>query len=197
MIKAILNGTKTQTRRIVKPQPESLDALWPSGECHVRWHDILDNPEYYAKCGYCKNGYPGDKLWVRETFTLGRVTKSDIDYTKFQKVRNGNQPAHYRADGLLNDRSHKWKPSIFMPRWASRITLEITGVRVERLNDISDADAKAEGVIVLPSAHIAASVVAGTVTAAQFEYYALWESLNGKGSWAQNPWVWIIEFRHL
>ena len=181
MVRAILDGRKTQTRRIVnKPIPvghkfhgwiiESTDkkrdgcAAWSIGD------DALAYDLIVAKCKY---GKPGDRLWVRETFlqdTNGFIYRADGDF-------EGNA-------GILGG----WKPSIHMPRSASRILLEITGVRVERLRDISEEDAKSEG------AH-AINFGYGDCYALGFKQ--IWESINGHGSWDLNPWVWVIDFKRI
>lgn len=104
---------------------------------------------------------------------------------RVQKWEPGNAPTH-------------WRPSIHMPRWASRLTLEVTGVRVERLNDISEADAKAEGVdheLAFHEGLLGRTVEGRPADAMWFE--ALWESINGDGSWAANPWVWVISFKRV
>lgn len=137
---------------------------------------------------FCPYGLIGDRLWVKETF---RPQDGMTTYCQHQ------DEIEYRADG---DRPKEptdchWKPSIFMPRWASRITLEITGVRVERLNEISEEDAIAEGVEPLSHGfknYLGADLQCGD---ARMSYMSLWESINGAGSWAKNPWVWCISFQ--
>lgn len=179
MVRALLDGTKTQTRRIMKPDYCQATEFKTIDELGNAWF-VSGFDGYQFKCPY---GQPGDRLWVRETFM-------DIpDHFP------GN--LHYRASATpadeewLKGEGHNWKPSIFMPRSASRVTLEVTGIRVERLNDISEADAKAEGA--QPIAHpnfpklAAGKYVRG--------YKQLWESINGPGSWAHNPFVWVVEFR--
>lgn len=167
MVRALLAGTKTQTRRSVKlpaPKSEHAQMLVP----------------------YCPHGVPGDRLWVKETC---RITTTMAGY----KIRYRADDAELwpDTDGLCYD-DHQWRPSIHMPRCASRILLEITAVRVERLNDISEADALAEGVNVHPDHHgKPRTSIYGPVRA----YCDLWESINGVGTWALNPWVWVIEFR--
>lgn len=169
MVYAIQEDRKTQTRRIVKPQPDGETVM------HVNyghgWSEAL-------RCPY---GVAGDRLWVRETFALESKSYAG------DKVR-------YRADGKPT--SGAWRPSIHMPRWASRITLEITGVRVERLQEISEADAKAEGVI--PTGRRATHKWCnGEDVSHRRQFADLWDSLHGKGAWEQNPWVWVVEFRRL
>ena len=160
MVRALLNGTKTQTRRIVKVPRRMEGFTSPAGA-------LVDFD--------CPYGKPGDRLWVRETFS----------YDAKLHFRGDRGPCWYWADG--NPEYGDWtkpRPSIHMPRWASRITLEVTGMRVERLNDISSVDAMAEGVAVdSPAAHQAVSA-----------YKDLWESINGEGSWTANPFVWVVEF---
>lgn len=164
MVRAILEGRKTQTRRVIRDNLLS------------RFDDLnLDsysdrNPSYETECGQlvlmtdlCPYGQVGDRLWVRETWA----------YCPYRDC------FFYRADNFSEDK-FKWKPSIHMIRAASRITLEITGVRVERLQDISEEDAIAEG-------------MNPELPRAKFRF--LWESINGKGSWNLNPWVWVIEFK--
>ena len=189
MVRAILDGRKTQTRRIVKPQP----VQHPSPPCNpdydIEWRGFilwLSKGEA-AKCmpEYCPYGQPGDRLWVRETF-YGIRDGGD-----------GNPCVAYRVDcpPCFAPKDAKWKPSIFMPRWASRITLEITAVRVERLQAITEADAKAEGVKAWQSEgyRVAHNIFDGTKLA----YAELWNEINGPGSWAANPWVWVIQFRRV
>lgn len=186
MVRAILAGTKTQTRRAVKLKradgAEILYATWQGGADYItpssghvktegRARFILKPEyEYYASCPY---GVPGDRLWVRETF-------ADTPSLLFATPR-------YRADFHPEFETNEWdwRPSIFMPRRFSRITLEITDVRVERVQDISQADACAEGTPPIKG------------LAERDAYQVLWESINGPGSWAANPWVWVIEFKKI
>ena len=168
MVQAFLDGRKTQTRRLVKPQPQNGQ---PSKVSCAHW----ETSEGQFKCPY---GAPGDQLWVKETWrnqdgiTILYRNKDEIEY---------------RADG---DRPKEltdcyWKPSIHMPRWASRITLEIISVGVERVQDITDDDVWAEGAGQLPG------------MSAQETYAVLWESIYGKDSWKLNPWAWKITFKKL
>ena len=186
MVRAILNGTKTQTRRAVKDR--HIDSAPPA--CIFQW--------LRERCTY---GQPGDRLWVREAFM-----HEPADYCWEASVSIPCRPAEtvYRADHDGDTRGAGWKPSIHMPRALSRITLEITGVRVERLQDISEADAIAEGVhpggACLPDDDTSSFSRIGPVCNASFpvaRYAALWESINGAGAWEKNPLVWVIEFRRL
>lgn len=188
MVREILSGTKTQTRRAVKDR--HIDAAPPA--CFFQW--------LRERCPY---GQPGDRLWVRETWQVvdgserARRIVTDpspsrgwIEYAA--TVHPGHEPPP------------RWRPSIHMPRWASRILLEITAARVERLQDISEADAIAEGVhpagVCLPDDDTSAFSRIGPVCNASFpvaRYAALWESINGVGAWEKNPLVWVIEFRRV
>lgn len=191
MVRAILAGTKTQTRRAMRDQPcELLD--FNRGRLSIRVRGAVYqafSPQFPpVRCPY---GQPGDRLWVRETWApyMGhhgtQVYRADPEW---QGV-----PAP-RPDG-------RWSPSIHMPRWASRITLEVVGVRVERLQDISEADAVAEGVT--PkwepgcSGRLMEALGGFSFRPAASAYADLWEQINGPGSWDANPWVWVVEFKRL
>lgn len=180
MVRAILDGSKTQTRRVVK--------LTDSGRVKEtgsprNWH--LGDPNASLACP-C--GQPGEGLWVKETFQRftddGEIIYK-ADPTGFSAMND------LKRDGCLEAR---WRPSIHMPRWASRITLEITGVKVERLQDISEADALAEGVIRYSALE---QIQAGCDRWGRHAYSRLWESVYGPGSWDANPWVWAVEFRRI
>ena len=198
MVRAILSGAKTQTRRVVKPAPDADQVLsMRTGSTGFRFaFDIAD---------FCRTtdgrrlrweipyGQPGDRLWVREAFmpcplenpTTG-PSRWNIAYASDAEQVERQAPAGYNPM-LYN--YERWTPSIHMPRWASRITLEITGVRVERLQAISEADARAEGAIGAVDNSI------GNNWCARQAFSALWESINGPGSWDANPWVWVVSFR--
>lgn len=199
MVRALLAGTKTQTRRVVKPQPvrnERGVLMWGVSkhrEIGFQGKDI--HPDLHEHCPY---GAPGDKLWVRETWQA--FERGWDVYKGIPKSRPGNCCTLYAADDVDGDLG--WRPSIHMPRWASRITLEITGVRVERLNDISDADAQAEGT----PCYVCGGALDGRSeadchcfhrTAKLSDFCGLWESINGEGSWTTNPWVWVVEFKRI
>ncbi len=192
MVRAILDGTKTQTRRVVNGVPSFMHC----GKDIMDWGlsgieqdddgqwwllvqtDVDDNSSEKIKCPY---GAPGDQLWVRETFALTGDNASPIVHPQHGGVA-------WRATDHPN--AFKWKPSIFMPRWASRITLEVVSVRVERLNEISEKDAMAEGVNWKDHAGLASKT-------AKKLYRDLWESINDPGSWEANPFVWVIEFKRV
>lgn len=208
MVRALLAGTKTQTRRMVKPQPEARNTVFnpPDGEW-AWWHKKLDAGHLHTGRAaierlmepLCPYGKPGDRLWVRETFA---------------KIDGQTQPwieTDYRATYTHGDRlgdslgiKKRWTPAIHMPRSASRITLKITAVRVERLQEISEADCRAEGI---REHHLngvrhwdngTGVLMIGTGgVRIDHAYRSLWESINGAGSWDVNPWVWVIEFRRI
>ncbi|MFB4877818.1 hypothetical protein ACE3LA_17110 [Enterobacter hormaechei subsp. xiangfangensis] len=196
MVRAILDGRKTQTRRLMKVQPS--DGFHPTHngydlDLNAHWYTpgVVDKNGYLQPAkkdvfgvadeneGYtCPFGAVGDRIWVRETFC---------------PVPDNEEPAGcsailYAADG--NGPYGKWVPSIHMPRWASRLTLEITCVRVERLRDLSEDDAKSEG-ITPPSG----GVLPGWEYRINFR--DLWMSIYGSDNWEANPWVWVIEFKRI
>lgn len=200
MVKAILNGTKTQTRRIIKPQPpKEFDALYGgiNGPFWMRTgaeHEDSWPPQYPNGRGFlpCPYGAPSHELFVKETWR----TKSQWDGLKPSELPIANEFMvspfiAYDADGPSRELHGKTRPSIFMPRWASRITLEIESVRVERLQDISEEDAIAEGCKDWMEPWRPGSLSARVL------YSKLWESINGPGSWAKNPWVWALNFKRV
>lgn len=191
MVRAILAGQKTQTRRIVKPT---------SGPHSIRL--VIATPDSLAAFvrHHCPYGQPGDRLWVKETW----AAPLPCNNLKPTDIEDGT-PLYFRADDPKNwerqpDRGiiGKWRPSIFMRRWMSRITLEITCVRVERLQDISEADALAEGMDVFEDGAGFTVRPGGTWQRNPEDAFRnLWEQINSPGSWAANPWVWVIKFRRV
>ena len=207
MVRALLAGTKTQTRRAAKlpvvgaegSVSEVVPSLLPNRGDLWDFRRMLDNP-MAVRCPY---GQPGDRLWVRESWSPDPPDVDGWGYTAWAGCREGQiagVPERFRHPRFCNyaaDWLHgpiRWTPSIHMPRWASRITLEVTGVRVERLQDISEADAQAEGWTRRPEVSTDPQV---HKEAARDWFMDLWESINGPGSWDENPWVWVIEFRRL
>lgn len=207
MIRALMDGSKSQTRRIVKPQPAYVCGHDNEDVYHPNEKDLLR----------CKFGADGDQLWVRETWR----TYASLDYLPPSAIEPG-AGVQYEALGtnLHGDKGDyllgmgKVRPSIFMPRWASRITLEIVSVRVERLQDIGEDDAKAEGLKGITKD--GKLVKYGIPDADGYPgtddigwpwedwrispvdaYRKLWESINGPGSWDENPFVWCISFRRV
>lgn len=177
MVRAILEGRKTMTRRVVKNKC-ALSWLLPTGFTP----EFVTNSENHL----CPYGQVGDRLWVRETFgQCDRVVPHVI----------------YRADGESPNPDFKWKPSIFMPRKYSRITLEMTNVRVERLQDISEEDAKAEGIEQIDGLwknYLPEGILGWiSIDDPRESFRTLWTSINGPESWNANPWVWVVEFKRL
>ena len=190
MVRAILNGEKTQTRRLLKPQPQMVTDMRTQP-----WEGPADALlALMTKAGKtCPYGQPGDQLWVRETWGL-HAYGDDTDWVKGSctSLDLEDSVITYRADwGPMQESCH-WRPSIHMPRSASRLSLEITSVRVERLQDISEADARAEG------ADEAFDTDGGYKHHPLGNYRdgfaKLWTEINGSESWAANPWVWVVEF---
>ncbi len=216
MVRAILDGRKTQTRRVAKPQPNP--EHWQNIVCD--WYEPIVVRHGMQEPGApvygfasedegwkCKYGAPGDRLWVRETWLELRhghwhdTGPRDALITRYGSPRRN--AIAYKAECTSDDSNRcrielgytKWKPSIFMPRWASRITLEITGVRVERLQDISESDATAEGV----GAVSMADAPRQAVWSHRQDFAQLWDTINGKPEyrWKDNPWVWALTFKRL
>jgi hypothetical protein len=258
MVRALLAGTKTQTRRVVKPMagqqskwltPALLSSVPAVEMTRLRPEDggalgvQLEHPKSKGSpLGWvrCPCGEPGDHLWVRETWAYRG--QASLNYGPKSRRREGfvtyaaddARVTHYfeegpvlpcpkqqlpmqrededewefiaRKDEYLTNYFRRMRPSIRMPRWASRITLEVTGVRVERLQAITEADAVAEGV----ECAVGRDVPPGMSgvqpwrnylkaeewrSSARSSYRSLWESINGPGSWAVNPWVWVVSFK--
>lgn len=226
MVRAILEGRKTQTRRVVKPQPFTKTLDHSTGYWNTVW-ELPDGSSYEidndAMLDRCPYGVPGDRLWVRETFVIehsfddntppfsdGRPLKTWDD----DEFGSGWQQAHYAATDALPDLScahashegepcpHPWKPSIHMPRWASRITLEITGVRVERVQEITPEAAKCEGVEQKDNGNYLNYPLGSSAAGWQCprnSFHTLWDSINAKRGygWDKNPWVWVVEFKRV
>lgn len=192
MVRVILEGRKTQTRRVVKQQPVGGTTLveWNTTEkMFVPWNWHTGG---YPSGGYrtgkpfaCKYGVPGDRLWVRETYrqfyTDGAIYLADA----------GTHRLNASSEAEAKRMWPGWKPSIHMPRKYSRIDLEVTGVRVERLQVISEADAKAEGVIRNEWSWDDGE----SPTTDRDGFECVWVAINGRDSWDANPWVWVVEFK--
>ncbi|KJN60474.1 phage-like protein [Enterobacter hormaechei] len=215
MVRAILDGRKTQTRRIMKIQPS--DGFHPTHngydlDLNAHWYTpgVVDKNGYLQPAkkdvfgvadeneGYtCPFGAVGDRIWVREAFQGPLVSEEFLEeYRAYPEKFENPEYCEYAADGgprpeycdLDDNLRHGWRPSIHMPRWASRLTLEITSVRVERLRDLSEDDAKSEG-ITPPSG----GVLPGWEYRINFR--ELWMSIYGSDNLEANPWVWVIEFK--
>jgi len=198
MVRALLDGSKTQTRRVVKGEfthdpAGAQDAKWyfrgPKRAC---WDSYETLAELVA--AHCPYGQPGDRLWVRETWALDDEDNALMYRADLGLGGDADDWERNRLDGAPRFR---WKPSIHMPRTASRITLEITGVRVERLQKISRGDAMAEGIVMLGDDD-GFGLPDGSHfhnTDPRISYWSLWEAINGAGSVETNPWVWVVEFK--
>ncbi|AAK94349.1 hypothetical protein Mx8p14 [Myxococcus phage Mx8] len=204
MVSAILAGRKTVTRRLVTPQPTNPH----------RGIFVWKNDEHFPESTFgmwmaqrCPYGQPGDRLWVKETWRTaakldGKSPTAIAEAAEDAGYTRPWAPLQYEADGArVNWHESDWGPpgktrvSIHMPRWASRLTLEVTGVRVERLQDITDEDARAEGCDVdLAAAEGFITYASDTRPMSVKWFNALWERINGAESWATNPWVWRIQF---
>lgn len=191
MVRAILDGRKTQTRRIVKSKVSKNHYLRIGKEYSDGYDNrgkLLEVDRFSTVCGTvkCPFGSVGDRLWVKETFSWCAGGMAAYRATDQEPPRGS----------YFNEWPPKWKSSLFMPRAASRITLEIENVRIERLNDISEEDAASEGIgDVFADAYLSDGSRAKVKVKKTFAFRRLWESINGPGSWGKNPWVWVIEFR--
>lgn len=192
MVQAILDGRKTQTRRIVK------DSMLQENENEFKEEEFL-------KATIKKPINKGDILWVRETWFPTRYDFKELLQSGITSLSKGNI-IKYKADNdydpIKDCVGRSWKPSIFMPKEACRIFLEVTNDRVERLQDITEGDAKAEGVEKLSNPkHVQRwkDYLIGRefLTSPMYSFKTLWQSINGKESWKQNPWVWVYEFKQV
>ncbi|MCA6954799.1 hypothetical protein [Pectobacterium polaris] len=199
MVRATLDGRKTQTRRIVKPQPDE------DGLARLNGGPWMDTSERVYRCPF---GQPGDRLWIRETSGL-QIRRDALGGTGEFRVYRASNPDAIRYKTASGEIAPiKWVPSIHMPRHASRILLEITDVCVERLNDISEVDAIAEGIEPYPPhpdfpqryhEYFPLGNKNGlrcNMSAAS-SFAGLWESIYGAESWNENPWVWTVSFQRI
>ena len=224
MVRAILDGKKTQTRRVVKSSRANNAELWRRfGDEPLLWESLVKGEngayehDWFTKCPY---GTVGDQLWLRESWQYANWTDDGYPFIRFQAdgvvLLRDNVPSewseqvnatwatlseldNFMVDGIAADR--RWRPSIHMPRWASRINLLIKSIRVERLNEISEDDAKAEGVEPFFSTHQSIGRDQTMTTGERISdcehrasFACLWDDIHGDNSWQQNPWVWVVEF---
>lgn len=218
MVRAILEGRKTVTRRPIKPAPIGIPAPPPAiagGSWTWKGQPLLGRKaEMLSQCPY---GRPGDRLWVRESWWQAgdwQATYPEDDTgawfgsKRIVYLADGappNEPNRHYPSGLRNgaysaaepNKIWRHRPSIHMPRWASRILLEITAVRVERLQDISEEQAIAEGVHFDKRRWFATDEGGPAFTWPQHAFEHLWRSINGADSWDANPWVWVVEFKQV
>ena len=205
MVRAILEGRKTQTRRVVRKSDRGEIAVSQNGT-PVYVTGAPDDDGEPIPCPYS----PGDRLWVRETWApLGdqltevigrpRVFRAEADLVRDD---SGDRVGWWLGETFLegSERPFRWRPSLHMPRWASRISLDIVSVRVERLQAITEADAFAEGVEANPYVMCDGTTDEAMSISARDNFRTLWDTINGKRpgcSWADNPWVWAVSFRRL
>ncbi|HEH6433212.1 TPA: hypothetical protein SHT56_002150 [Pseudomonas aeruginosa] len=217
MVRALLEGRKTATRRIAKPvKHPDLGNIYAPGAL------VLEREPQHVIDRACPYGQPGDRLWVRETWTdVNLFGAPALAYRADEDIRDlMEEPGFLDDRGAFNyddprvkpypfacwsadlDQA-RWRPSIHMPRWASRILLEITAVRVERLQDISDDQAEAEGVE-RPENITNVDVWDGAerelfnaMNQPRARFRRLWSDINGSESWDSNPWVWVVEFKRV
>jgi hypothetical protein len=226
LVRALLAGTKTQTRRLLKPQlPEIRPGYGRVGLYEARaaktnpfWADFPEREwlvsgsvgEARQAMGgtlprwMCPYGTAGDRLWVRETWrSVGWRPENGhlIEYAADGAKRWCEAPEDVLSVDVY-DEAHpdRWRPSVFLFRWASRLTLEVTSIRVQRLQDISEDDARAEGITWEPGTPWTCSEARGTTSAYRSLFADLWDRINGKrdgASWDANPWVWAVTFRRV
>lgn len=205
MVRALLDGRKTQTRRIVKPMPKwaaRFPICKPDGM--VADHEIWWWDGEFDRVGVAQAspyGGPGDRLWVKETHAIvPRTAYAMSDGVQQTLKPDDTHDAAVYAAGWERSKPGRWRPSIHMPRWASRLTLTITDVRVERLQNISEVDARAEGISIQAppdrdgGRHFGVDGMQIDEMTAARAYQALWNKINGPDSWAANPWVWVVTF---
>lgn len=221
MVRALLEGRKTQTRRVVKPQPVPSTCagqpMWGHAGLAGNFGEHI-----FGGCAAallpCPYGAPGDRLWVRETFVLEWPEmdrpESEDEYRRWLVPHYAATESKPELVDQNTERPIGWRSPIHMPRWASRITLEVTEVRVQRLQDISEEDAKAEGLKGITKD--GSLVKYGLPDRDGFPgtdddgwewqdwdkipsraYSRLWDSINGAGAWESNPWVWAITFKRV
>lgn len=196
MVRAVLEGRKTQTRRVIKPQP--VEPVMPATSFGHHGLEVAFGPNNLMRNGglrwwRCPYGQTGDRLWVRETFRYD-------DYAPNEMIYQADCPAQAvkETKGII-----RWKPSIHMPRQVSRITMEIAGIRVERVQEISEANAISEGTERVGNLYKCYGECQDHESghdkrsSAIASYMSLWDFINSKKpgcSWDDNPWVWVIEF---
>ena len=190
MVKAILEGRKTQTRRTVKPQPADIDemGLGISGDkAAIQCNEL----QKVIKCPY---GKKGDLLWVRETFTIlePEHCMGGMDSRFVFKANTDMDSDEARKEYIERGYPYQWRPSIHMPKAAARIWLQVEDITVERVQNISGEDAIAEGI--KPTPHLSKLPMQYK---AIVDFGKLWRTINGKESWNANPFVWVVKFKVL
>lgn len=200
MVIATNEDLKNQTRRTkgleeINKRPNDFRFIGQSQRSSLMWifEDKISGHTVFARCPY---GQVGDVLWVRETWQHTKclnINPEDENYGYVYKASENGMDFANNIEGWT------WKPSIFMPREACRIRLEITNIRVERLQDISEEDAISEGVIIEPDGLECWNYIKNKFDGScpEESYQSLWKKINGKNSWDLNPWVWVIKFKRL
>lgn len=213
MVRALLDGSKTQTRRVCKKQPYPNGYHWDGNDflCHNDYLPpsamLMDagGKELYTTSNMegweseCPYGQPSDQIYVKETWSHDAPDLEACRVAHEDAMGGGTYGPYYHATETAPE-TLEWKPSIHMPRWASRITLEIVSVRVERLNDISEEDARAEGITdggCINCGEPEPCKCSWPMPDARESFIRLWESINGPNSWFANPWCWVITFKRV
>lgn len=225
MVRAILDGLKTQTRRVVQPQPSWIESSgrwkWPLPKrAHFRGcctEVVTASREWWEYAPPEALPYrPGDTLWVREAFYIDQMPWDTMRLPQQRPRDLDERDVYYRADGECCQQipecccrevgKPRWRPSIHMPRWAARLLLRVTAVRVQRVQDIGETDARAEGADAYDVSGLDAASVElldapelNPDTPCRNGFSLLWDSLNERRGygWEANPWVWVIEFERV
>lgn len=205
MVRALLDGRKTQTRRLVKPQPQHGVGRYTDGSAGVvDWVLLDEDGDPIDSALRCPYGVPGDILWVRETHhqcphcPTGQVSYRAGGWTRLPSGAPDDGGDHDDLDTRPlppKCTAHGWIPSIHMRRSYCRLTLEVTEVRIERVQDISEADAIAEGISCTNDHRWGLPETGMEHNAPKHAFRHLWEQINGAKAWDCNPWVWVVEFR--
>lgn len=197
MVRALLDGTKTQTRRLLKaePPPGAERVIRPFRDERLQWtatdpHDMERGQLVLGDAPSCPYGAPGDRLWVREAWR----TEPRFDTWAPRDLDPTRAPIQYEAGPHADVLGGKLRPGMFMPRWASRILLEVVDVSVEKLQAISEADAAAEGA---RSWAAEQSTPVRDMPEARLQFMGLWEQINGPGTWEADPFVWVVHFKQV
>lgn len=202
MVHAILDGRKTQTRRPVKPQPIPFGEDSPFTQATLKEHvgkPWMPVGGVFPDAWQKPFGTIGDRLWVRETWRVDGIARGMA--LRFGDSKTTREGMSYRVDmeGDIACDDCDWMPSAWMPRWASRIDLEITAVRVERVQDITEEDATREGIVESEIGRLASRTLANYKSTQRapvvLQFADLWQSIYG--NWDANPWVWVYEFRRI
>jgi hypothetical protein len=199
MVRAILAGKKAQTRRLVKADDVPEGVEWVFRESDGVWGPCRDELcrgalDLVAPARRCPYGIVGDRLWVRETFALTNHGKP------VYRADCHDRDGHFWSSVAEDPDDVRWRPAIHLPRSLSRITLDVTRVRIERLQDITEGDARAEGVdaVEVGISTINGAPATGVIFDPRLKFHALWNSINAeRAPWSSNPWVWVVDFKRV